>query len=226
MSITIFMWRPDSRHAGRPFVAFLKCDPGARVFCKCANADMLPAILMLLPAASSVPAQKHALWKALDTHKSSDAWCTCLSVQTRMLTLLLTQLHIATKTNCWNNSDVASFCEDKAVESTLLFSESYPLFGLDCHLFPFFSPNKNTKVALEIFNKKSNTLKKNEAEAMELICPLAKHSQWVIPSTHIAVETLNYDSNLHNRVIICHVTICSASPPIRPECSYPLWKCK
>lgn len=34
-------------------------EPGA--FCKCANVDVLPAIVMLLPAASSVPAQKHAL---------------------------------------------------------------------------------------------------------------------------------------------------------------------
>lgn len=41
--------------------AYRTCDPGDGAFCKCANVDALPAIVMLLPAASSVLAQKHAL---------------------------------------------------------------------------------------------------------------------------------------------------------------------
>lgn len=52
---------PDSRRAGCLYVAYIKCDPGARAFCMCANVDVLPAIVMFLPAASSVLAQKHAL---------------------------------------------------------------------------------------------------------------------------------------------------------------------
>lgn len=56
---------PDSRRTGSLYVACIKCDPGARAFCKCANMDMLPAIGMFLPAASSVLAQKHALLKSV-----------------------------------------------------------------------------------------------------------------------------------------------------------------
>lgn len=59
--ITAVIAGPDSRRTGCFYVAYIKCDPGARAFCKCANVDALPAIVMLLPAASSVPAQKHAL---------------------------------------------------------------------------------------------------------------------------------------------------------------------
>lgn len=58
---TAAMDGPDSRRTGSLYAAYIKCDPGARAFCKCASVDALPAIVMLLPAASSVLAQKHAL---------------------------------------------------------------------------------------------------------------------------------------------------------------------
>lgn len=74
-------------------------DPGAGAFWKCASVDALPAIVMFLPAASSVLAQKHALWKALHTHRGSDAWRTCISVQKCTLTLLFTRLYVPSGTD-------------------------------------------------------------------------------------------------------------------------------
>lgn len=136
-------------------------DAGTWAFCKCANVDELPAIARLLPAASSVPAQKHALWKTLDTHKGSDAWRTCLTVQTCMLTLLFTQLHTATKT-CLNYKVTVGEIKSVSIKRELLCF-SWILFLLTLVWKWWMNTEKHPNYsALERFDSKCECVAKNK----------------------------------------------------------------
>ena len=99
---------------------------------------------------------------------------------------------------------------------------------LDVNLAQIFKKNRGW--FKKIWGENLNTRRQIEVEATELICPLAKDSLWVIPSAHITVETLNYDSNLHNGAIKPFVMWPSAVHllwfclNVVSPCT--LWKCK